>query len=118
MRFGTNSVINAEQNQFVIFDETVVARGLQVFVAAESRFLYTTIEMPGRRARCPDCDTGFLQGDGKCSTCHGSGVNVHLNSDEPNCEKCNGTGICQACGGSGVSGIETGSDFIDLLPGE
>jgi hypothetical protein len=40
--------------------------------------------------------------------CYGTGTNVHLNSSRPDCERCNGSGICPSCGGRG-SGLY-GSD--------
>jgi hypothetical protein len=43
-----------------------------------------------------------LNGDGRCSRCHGSGVNCDLASDVPNCRACGGTGVCPTCGGAGV----------------
>jgi len=51
--------------------------------------------------RCQECSGGFLRGDGKCSSCFGSGTNVSLVSTEPKCLKCKGTGICQHCEGRG-----------------
>ncbi len=69
--------------------------------------------MPGGRARCPDCNSGFLQGDGKCSQCNGTGVNTQLDSGQPKCPYCKGTGVCASCGGTGIldggggSGIQT-----------
>jgi hypothetical protein len=59
--------------------------------------------MYGRR-RCTDCDFDFFEGVGKCRACHGTGENVHLNSDSPICENCKGSGICPSCGGSGYFG--------------
>jgi DnaJ-class molecular chaperone len=41
-------------------------------------------------------------GSGKCPECFGSGVNVHLNQDEPNNTKCSGSGVCPECGGTGL----------------
>ncbi len=60
-----------------------------------------------------DCDGGMFEGDGKCDMCHGTGKNVHLNSDKVDCEKCGGSGICPACGGTGLN--NSPSDFIDLF---
>lgn len=48
--------------------------------------------------QCPHCDT---PGDGKCAKCYGSGTDLHLNSDKPACESCQGTGKCPACQGTG-----------------
>ena len=45
------------------------------------------------------CDT--CHGDGKCPECFGSGVNVHLDEDEPKCRKCGGSGQCPLCQGTG-----------------
>jgi len=70
-----------------------------------------------RSNRCPDCDGGLLSlgGDGKCSMCHGTGKNVHLNSDQAECEKCGGSGLCKTCGGTGD--YRGSSDFTDLFLG-
>jgi hypothetical protein len=64
--------------------------------------------------KCLQCDAGAFIGDGRCSKCHGSGVNLNLASDVPKCPACNGTGVCANCGGSGLyppeemrSGIHT-----------
>lgn len=57
--------------------------------------------MEQRRGRCPDCDSGILTGDGRCKHCHGSGTNLNLASDIPQCFACKGTGICQTCDGNG-----------------
>ncbi len=46
--------------------------------------------MCGGRGRCVDYDGGYVQGDGNCKVCHGTGTNVHLNSDSPVCEKWQG----------------------------
>jgi len=45
------------------------------------------------------CDT--CHGEGKCPECFGSGVNVHLDEDEPKCRKCGGSGKCPVCEGTG-----------------
>jgi hypothetical protein len=59
--------------------------------------------MFGRKSsKCPDCDEGFLKGNGKCSQCFGTGVNVSLVSENPKCDRCGGTGTCSRCGGTGV----------------
>jgi DnaJ-class molecular chaperone len=59
-------------------------------------------------AKCPDCDgeKWFDKdvGDGKCSECHGSGVNpnpadIVLGDEE--CPVCGTSGICQTCHGEG-----------------
>jgi hypothetical protein len=57
--------------------------------------------MQQKRGKCPDCDGGVLTGDGRCKHCHGSGTNLNLASDVPQCLFCTGTGVCQACGGEG-----------------
>ena len=54
--------------------------------------------------RCPDCDGSWLGGNGRCAVCHGTGVNPHLNSDEPKCPACGGTGVCPSCKGTGLPG--------------
>jgi DnaJ-class molecular chaperone len=58
--------------------------------------------MHRKQARCPDCDGGVLAGNGKCSRCHGSGVNLNLASAAPQCGFCKGTGACPTCEGTGV----------------
>jgi len=63
--------------------------------------------------RCTDCDGGLLGSDGKCAMCHGTGKNVHLNSDQADCEKCGGSGVCPACRGTGRYG--GASDFTDIF---
>jgi hypothetical protein len=49
-----------------------------------------------------DCDGGMLTADGRCSHCHGSGVNLNLASDVPQCLFCKGTGTCPTCEGTGL----------------
>ena len=73
--------------------------------------------MYGKRGRCPDCDSGLLTGDGRCSHCHGSGTNLNLASDVPQCLFCRGTGVCQTCGGAGTTqmGEEYGESGIQKL---
>jgi hypothetical protein len=63
---------------------------------------------------CPDCDSvkmfsAALEGDGKCSACHGTGSDCFLESvaeilggEELPCEECQGTGLCPTCTGTGV----------------
>ncbi len=58
--------------------------------------------MHERYRRCPDCDEGAFTGNGRCSRCHGTGINCNLGSDVPACPGCAGTGICSTCGGAGV----------------
>lgn len=41
------------------------------------------------------------QGNGKCATCDGTGINVHINESEPKCKSCAGTGVCSECQGTG-----------------
>jgi hypothetical protein len=55
-----------------------------------------------KQRRCLDCDGGMFTGDGRCSRCHGSGVNLNLASDVPKCLSCGGSGVCQTCAGSGM----------------
>jgi len=74
--------------------------------------------MPEDEERCPDCDSVAIlplysdRGDGKCSTCHGTGkgdlfdgichsLNPFSEGDSE-CDYCHSTGICQTCGGTGV----------------
>ena len=45
---------------------------------------------------------GIFVGNGKCSQCHGSGTNLNLASDAPQCLFCKGTGARQTCGGDGT----------------
>ena len=68
---------------------------------------YTGVEeynhdMQQKRGKCPDCDSGIIKGDGRCKHCHGSGTNLNLASDVPQCLFCKGTGVCQNCGGEGI----------------
>ena len=48
--------------------------------------------------KCGGCD---LHGSGKCGACFGTGQNAHLNSADPHCSQCSGTGVCRICQGSG-----------------
>jgi hypothetical protein len=41
---------------------------------------------------CFDCG-----GTRECKVCFGTGNNPALNSDEPKCLNCDGTGVCPAC---------------------
>lgn len=59
-------------------------------------------DMYQKSYRCPDCDEGSFRGNGRCSKCHGSGVNLRLTSEEPKCPACDGTGVCATCQGEGV----------------
>jgi PDZ domain/BON domain len=64
---------------------------------------------------CPDCDCPVIsltdnRGNGKCSTCHGTGIDAadqafNILSDEHPCYKCNSSGDCPTCQGTGE--IET-----------
>jgi hypothetical protein len=66
-----------------------------------------------RRQRCLDCAGGWIVGDGKCAQCNGTGVNTQLDSAQPKCPYCKGTGLCGTCGGSGTIGDDmTGGDQI------
>jgi hypothetical protein len=71
--------------------------------------------MYGRLQRCPDCDDGIFQGDGRCSRCHGSGTNLNLASDVPKCPACEGSGICATCGGTGILEPPQADDTIQKL---
>ena len=42
-----------------------------------------------------------LRGCAGRQECFGSGINVHLNQDEPKCRNCSGTGACSTCEGTG-----------------
>jgi DnaJ-class molecular chaperone len=55
-----------------------------------------------RSGRCPDCAEGAFVGNGRCSQCNGTGINTRLDSDEPKCPACDGTGVCGTCRGAGV----------------
>jgi hypothetical protein len=68
------------------------------------------------RQRCTDCVGGIFDGPGKCSKCDGTGVNTQLNSAEPKCPYCHGTGVCGTCNGSGFVGgaDDQGGDIITL----
>jgi len=48
--------------------------------------------------KCGSCDP---RGSGRCGTCFGTGQNTHLNSPDPHCSQCAGTGVCQICKGTG-----------------
>jgi hypothetical protein len=61
--------------------------------------------MFGRRSNaCLFCyrEESFLRTTvtGKCAACYGSGVNLQINSPEPKCRPCRGTGVCPTCGGT------------------
>ena len=71
--------------------------------------------------KCKRCDgegkKGYLchacSGNGKCSTCKGSGQTVSVEFDRPNgtkpCHKCRGSGECNKCGGAGSTQAKCGS---------
>jgi DnaJ-class molecular chaperone len=59
------------------------------------------------RDRCPDCDGGFLEGNGKCAQCHGTGINTQLDSAQPKCPYCAGAGTCATCFASGDQGDDS-----------
>lgn len=52
-------------------------------------------------------------GNGRCSTCKGSGQTVSVEFDRPNgtkpCHKCRGSGECNKCGGAGSTQEKCGS---------
>ena len=60
---------------------------------------------------CPDCDNvggSFMQSDGKCANCHGTGEsNLGLQllagafGDKAPCDVCDGSKLCQTCNGTG-----------------
>ena len=59
-------------------------------------------------SKCEDCSGEHLfdqhDGDGKCGTCDGKGVNPNLAAlamGEGECPDCHGNGVCQTCGGDG-----------------
>jgi DnaJ-class molecular chaperone len=54
--------------------------------------------------RVCDCTTGSWNGvgNGRCTKCSGTGVNVHLNSPKPECGDCGGNGVCPVCNGTGT----------------
>ena len=65
-------------------------------------------------AKCQDCNSikifpGTNEGDGKCSTCHGTGNGDLLDQvvhgllwGKSECQVCKGSGVCQTCGGTGI----------------
>ena len=71
-----------------------------------------------RRERCPDCAGGFFSGNGKCGRCDGTGINTQLDSAQPKCPYCAGSGVCATCGGTGTcGGDEGGGSTIQTLFG-
>ena len=72
--------------------------------------------MPGGGLqRCPDCAGGLFHGNGKCGKCDGTGINTQLDSDQPKCPYCKGTGVCSTCGGDGSLGSWGDHDQIQKL---
>jgi hypothetical protein len=67
------------------------------------------------RSRCPDCAAGLLEGDGRCGKCNGTGINTQLDSAQPKCPYCHGTGVCATCGGSGRMGPVLDLDDSDII---
>lgn len=68
------------------------------------------------RGKCPSCDGGFLVGDGRCARCHGTGINPQIDSAQPECPFCRGSGTCADCGGLGYQ--REGGDKIQTLFGD
>ena len=64
--------------------------------------------MKGSRNTCTACF-----GNGRCAQCDGSGINVHLNEDQPKCRNCSGTGVCPTCNGTGAWMVPP-PEIIDL----
>jgi DnaJ-class molecular chaperone len=76
-------------------------------------------EGEGGATKCEDCDGSEYdgswggKGDGVCSKCHGSGIHDQaqfwdvvddvfgLDTKDPPCPKCNGSGQCPTCNGTG-----------------
>lgn len=55
--------------------------------------------MSDNERHCTDCNKrggGIIDGDGKCSTCEGTGKSNY--GDD--CDVCKGTGTCQTCNGT------------------
>jgi hypothetical protein len=57
---------------------------------------------------CPYC-----HGGGKCAECNGTGINIHVNEDEPKCRNCRGLGTCPNCKGSGMASVD-GPAILDI----
>jgi hypothetical protein len=55
----------------------------------------------------------FCGGDGTCAECGGTGINPHLNEDEPKCRNCSGSGGCPGCEGTG-SVQRRSQEILDL----
>jgi hypothetical protein len=71
--------------------------------------------LTGKQTRCPDCDDGVFEGNGRCSRCHGSGINLNLASDAPKCLYCDGSGVCATCDGSGLYPPQREDSIIHTL---
>jgi hypothetical protein len=56
---------------------------------------------------CASC-----RGNAKCAECDGTGVNTHLNEDEPKSPGCSGTGVCRSCDGTGLFGQDSGPNNL------
>jgi hypothetical protein len=65
-------------------------------------------------SHCPDCAGGALRADGRCGKCDGTGINTQLNSIQPKCPYCHGTGICATCNGTGSTGGGPDDGIITL----
>jgi hypothetical protein len=63
--------------------------------------------------KCRHCDP---RGSGKCGGCYGTGQNTHLNSSEPKCRECSGSGACRECLGSGKTREISAEDKRYLMP--
>ena len=63
--------------------------------------------------KCGGCDP---RGSGKCGACFGTGQNTHLNSPDPLCPRCSGTGVCQICQGSGRAQATSTYDKLWPMP--
>jgi hypothetical protein len=57
----------------------------------------------------------LFHGNGKCGKCDGTGINTQLDSDQPKCPYCKGTGVCSTCGGDGSLGSWGDHDQIQKL---
>ena len=66
------------------------------------------------RSRCPDCAGGVFEETGKCGKCDGTGINTQLNSAQPKCPYCRGTGVCATCNGKGYANGGFDSEIIKL----
>ena len=64
--------------------------------------------------RCPDCAEGIFEGNGRCGKCNGTGINTQINSAQPKCPYCHGTGVCATCGGTGRGPLNSDDSIIKL----